>query len=97
MEASRWILEKGDFECAKTAEIKDSELQGNVAVGDYVTVKDSVIRGPTVIGSRATVLKSKMYSSVVFPRASLNEVTLLNSIIQQNAVVKREEIADSIR
>jgi glucose-1-phosphate thymidylyltransferase len=98
MEASRWILERKGSECTDTAEIsKDSEIQRNVAIGAYAKVKKSVIRGPAVIGNHATVVNSEMYNSVVFPEVHLDEVTLRNSVISENAVIKNEEIADSIR
>jgi len=96
MEATRWILERKGTECADTAEIEDSEIQGNVAIGDYVKVKKSVIRGPAVIGNHATLVKSKMYNSVVFPGVRLDEATLHNSVISENAVIKKEEINDRI-
>jgi mannose-1-phosphate guanylyltransferase len=97
MEASRWILEKKGFECADTAELEDSEIQGNVVVGDYVTIKNSVIRGPAVIGNHASVLNSKLYNSVIFSGATVRETVLRNSVIEQNVEIKREEIRDSIR
>ena len=96
MEATRWILENRGVECAETAEIEDSEIQGKVAVGEYVKVKKSVIRGPAVIGNHATLVKSKIYNSVVFPGVSLDEATLHNSVISENAVIKKEEINDRI-
>jgi len=96
MEATRWILERKGTECAETAEIEDSEIQGSVAIGEYVKVKKSVIRGPAVIGNHATLVKSKMYNSVIFPGVSLDEVTLHNSVISENAVIKKEEINDRI-
>ncbi|HDS45354.1 MAG TPA: NDP-sugar synthase [Methanomicrobia archaeon] len=95
--ASRWILEKGDFRCADTAEIDDCDIQGNVAIGEHARVDASVVRGPAVIGSRATLRKSKLYSSVVLPGALLADTTLHNSIIQQNAVIEGEEIVNCIR
>jgi len=97
MEASRWILERKGSECADTADIEDSEIQGNVAIGEYVKVKKSVIRGPAVIGNHATLVKSKMYNSVIFPGVSLDEATLHNSVISENAVIKKEVITDTIR
>jgi len=97
MEASRWILERKGSECADTADIKDSEIQGDVAIGEHVKVKKSLIRGPAVIGNHATLVKSKMYNSVIFPGVSLDEATLHNSVISENAVIKKEEITDSIR
>jgi len=96
MEATRWILENRGFECADTAETGDSEIQGNVAIGEYVKVKKSVIRGPAVIGNHATLVKSKIYNSVVFPGGCLAEVTLHNSVISGKAVIKKEEINDRI-
>jgi mannose-1-phosphate guanylyltransferase/phosphomannomutase len=95
--ASRWLLEKGDFRYADTAEIDDCDIQGHVAIGEHARVDTSVVRGPAVIGSRATLRKSKLYSSVVLPGATLADTILHNSIIQQNAVVEGEEIADCIR
>jgi NDP-sugar pyrophosphorylase family protein len=97
MEASRWILENRGYGCAATAEIEDSEIQGTVAVGEYVKVKKSVLRGPAVIGHHATLVKSKIYNSVIFPGVSLDEVTLHNSVISENAVIKKEEIKDTVR
>lgn len=98
MEASRWILERKGSECADTAEIsEDSEIQGEVVVGAYAKVKESVIRGPAVIGNHATVLKSEMYNSVIFPGANVAETVLRNSVISENAEIRNEEIADSIR
>jgi NDP-sugar pyrophosphorylase family protein len=97
MEATRWILEKRGFECADTADIKDSEIQGNVAVGEYVMVKKSLIQGPAVIGNHATLVKSKIYNSVIFSMARLDEATLHNSVISENAVIKKEGITDTIR
>jgi len=96
MEATRWILENRGFECAETAEIEDSDIQGNVTIGEYVKVKKSVIRGPAVIGNHATLVKSKMYNSVVLSGVSLDKVTLHNSVISENAVIKKEEINDRI-
>lgn len=98
MEATRWILERKGTEYAETAEIsEDSEIQGKVAIGEYAKVNKSVIRGPAVIGNHATLVKSKMYDSVIFPGVSLDEATLHNSVISENAVIKKEEIKDSIR
>jgi mannose-1-phosphate guanylyltransferase len=82
---------------ADTAELEDSEIQGNVVVGDYVTIKNSVIRGPAVIGNHASVLNSKLYNSVIFSGATVRETVLRNSVIEQNVEIKREEIRDSIR
>ncbi len=97
MEASRRILEQKGFECAPTAEIEDCEFQGNVAVGEYVTVKNSEIRGPAVIGNHATVLNSKLYNSVIFSGATVTKTVLRNSVICQDVVIKKEEITDCIR
>ncbi len=97
MAASRWILERRGSVCATTAEIEACEILGNVAVGEDVMVRDSIIRGPAVIGHRATVLKSRIHNAVVFPGASVAETKLQNSIVQQNAVIEREEIRDCIR
>ena len=97
MEASRWILDQKKFECADTAEIEDSRIRGNVAIGDFVRVRKSVIQGPAVIGNHSTLLKSKIYSAVVLPGAQVTETKLQNSVIQQNAVIDKEEIIDSIR
>ena len=97
MEASRWILEKKDFECAVTAEIKDCEIQGKVVIGDYAKLQNSLIRGPAVIGTNVTVLNSKVKNSVIFPGVRLEDVTVQNSVIEQNAEIKREEILDCIR
>jgi mannose-1-phosphate guanylyltransferase len=97
MEASRWILEKKDCECAATAEIKDCEIQGKVVIGDYVKLQNTLIRGPAVIGNHATVLNSKLYNSVVFPGAKVTETVLRNSVICQDVVIKKEEITDCIR
>ncbi len=96
MEATRWILERKGTECAATAEIEDSEIQGNVAIGEYAKVKKTLIRGPAVIGNHATLVKSKMYNSVIFPGATVTETLLKNSIVQQDAVIKKEEINDRI-
>ena len=95
-EASRWILEKKGFECADTAEVEDTEIQGNVAIGEYAVVKDSLIQGPAVIGSHATLLKSKLYDSVIFPRVNMCETTLNNSVVGEDTVIKNATIADSI-
>jgi NDP-sugar pyrophosphorylase family protein len=97
MEASRWILERKGSECADTADIKDSEIQGDVVIGEYAKVKESVIRGPAVIGNHATVLKSEMYNSVIFPGANVAETVLRNSVIGENAVIRNEEITNCIR
>ncbi|MEA2075575.1 MAG: NDP-sugar synthase [Euryarchaeota archaeon] len=97
MEATRWILEKRGFECADTAKIEDSEIHGNVAIGEYAKVKNSVIQGPAVVGNHAAVLKSEMYNSVIFPGVSLDEVTLHNSVISENAVIRSKEITNCIR
>lgn len=96
MEASRWILEKKGFECADTAEIEDTEVQGNVAIGEYAVIKESLIRGPAVIGNHAELIKSKMHDSVVFPRVNLSETTLNNSVIGEDTAIKKAEIMDSI-
>jgi len=95
--ASRWILEKGCFDCAKTAEIAECDIQGHVAIGEFARIETSVVRGPAVIGSRATLLKSKLYGSVVLPGATVAGALLQNSIIQQNAVIEGEELVDCIR
>jgi NDP-sugar pyrophosphorylase family protein len=95
--ASRWILEKGCFDCANTAEIADCDIQGHVAIGEYARVETSVVRGPAVIGSHATLLNSRLFGSVVLPGATLADTVLHNSIVQENAVIKGEEITDSIR
>jgi len=89
MEATRWILEKKGFTCADTAEIKDSEILGNVAIGEYAVVKQSVIEGPAVIGNHATVLKSKIYNSVIFPGANVAETVLKNSVISETAETRK--------
>lgn len=96
IEASRWILEKKGFECADTAEIGDNEIQGNVAIGEYAKVETSIIRGPAVIGDHATLIKSKMYTSVIFPRVILDEAMLHNSVICEDTLIKNAEITDSI-
>jgi mannose-1-phosphate guanylyltransferase/phosphomannomutase len=96
MEASRWILEKKGFECADTAEIEDSEIQGNVAIDEYAVVKKSLIRGPAVIGDHTEIMKTKMYDSVVFSEANLNETTLNKSVVGENTVIKKAEVTDSI-
>jgi NDP-sugar pyrophosphorylase family protein len=96
IEASRWILEKKGFECADTAEIGDNEIQGNVAIGAHAKVETSVIRGPAVIGDHATLIKSKMYTSVIFPRVILDEAMLHNSVICEDTLIKNAEITDSI-
>ena len=96
MEASRWILENKGSECADTAEIEDSEIRGNVAIGEHAVIKQSVIRGPAVIGNHADVINSEMHDSVVFPRAVLDETTLNNCMIGEDAIIKKAEISDSI-
>ncbi|RZN41049.1 MAG: NDP-sugar synthase [Methanophagales archaeon ANME-1-THS] len=96
MEASRWILEKKGFECADTAEVNGSDIQGNVAIGDYAKVESSLIRGPAVIGDHATLMKSKMYKSVIFPRVILDGAMLHNTVICEDALIKNAEITDSI-
>ncbi len=96
MEASRWILAKKGFECADTAEIEDSEIQGNVAIGEYAVIKKSLIRGPAVVGEHTEILKSKIYESVVFSHANLRETTLTKSVVGENTVLKRAEVTDSI-
>jgi len=96
MEASRWILENKGSECADTAEIEDSEIRGDVAIGEHAVIKQSVIRGPAVIGNHALLINSKMQESVVFPRAVLYETTLNNCMIGEDAIIKEAEISDSI-
>jgi mannose-1-phosphate guanylyltransferase/phosphomannomutase len=96
MEASRWILEKKGFECADTAEIEDSEIQGNVAIDEYAVVKKSLIRGPAVIGDHTEIMKTKMYDSVVFSEVNLSETTLNKSVVGENTVIKKAEVTDSI-
>lgn len=96
MEASRWILENKGYECADTAVIENSEIHGNVAIGEHAVVKQSVIRGPAVIGNHAEVINSEMYDSVVFPRAVLDATTLNNCMIGEDSIIKEAEIADSI-
>lgn len=96
MEATRWIFTRRDFKCADTAEMKDSEIQGDVAIGEYAKVEKTLIRGPAVIGSHATLFKSKMYNSVIFPGVTLDEATLHNSVICEDTVIKNAEITDSI-
>lgn len=95
--ASRWILERGCFDCAKTAEITGCDIQGHVAIGEFARVESSVVRGPAVIGSHVTVLKSRLYGSVVLPGATVAGALLRNSIIQQDAVIEGEELVDCIR
>lgn len=96
MEASRWILENKGYECADTAVIENSEIHGNVAIGEHAVVKQSVIRGPAVIGNHAEVINSEMHDSVIFPRAVLDEVTLNNCMIGEDSIIKEAEISDSI-
>jgi NDP-sugar pyrophosphorylase family protein len=96
MEASRWILENKGSECADTAVIEDSEIRGNVAIGEHAVIKQSVIRGPAVIGNHALLINSKMHDSVVFPRAVLDETALNNCMIGEDAIIKEAEISDSI-
>jgi mannose-1-phosphate guanylyltransferase/phosphomannomutase len=95
-EASRWILEKWGSKCADTAEIKDTEIQGNVAIGEYAVVKESLIQGPAVIGNQAVLIKSKMQESMVFPRVNLHNAMLNNSLIGEDTVIKNAELTDSI-
>jgi len=97
MEATKWILDKKGAECAATAWIKDCNIQGEVAIADHAKIKNSVIRGPAVIGTHVTVLNSKVENSVIFPGVRLDDVTVQNSVIEQNAEIKREEILDCIR
>jgi len=97
MEASRWVLERKGSECADTAKMEGSEIQGNVAIGEYAKVKKSLIRGPAVIGNHATLVKSRIYNSVILPRANVAETVLRNSVISENAVITKEEIKDCIR
>jgi len=96
MEASRWILDKKGFECADTAEIEDSEIQGNVAIGEYAVIKESLIRGPAVVGNHTGIIKSKIYDSVVFSHANLRETTLNKCVVGENTVLKQAEVTDSI-
>jgi len=96
MKASRWILDKKGFECADTAEIEDSEIEGNVAIGEHVVINESLIRGPAVIGNHAALRKSKVHKSVVFPGVDLGETLLLNSVVGENTLIKKAEISDSI-
>ncbi|MBN1763363.1 MAG: NDP-sugar synthase [Methanomicrobia archaeon] len=97
LDATQWILERKGAECAATAEIKEGDIQGTVAIGDHATIENSVIRGPAVIGNHATVLNSKLYNSVLFPGAQVAETTLHNCVICQDAVIQRAEITDCIR
>jgi NDP-sugar pyrophosphorylase family protein len=97
LEATRWILDCKGAECAATAEIKNGTIQGTVAIGNDATIENSVIRGPAVIGNHVTVLSSKVENSVIFPGVRLEGVTVQNSVIEQNAEIKREEILDCIR
>jgi len=96
MEASRWILEQKGFECAATADIVDSDIQGNVAIDEHTVIKQSVIRGPAVIGSHASVINSEMHESVVFPRVVLEEAILNNCMIGEDAIIKEAKLSDSI-
>lgn len=96
MEASRWILDKKGFECADTAEIEDSEIQGNVAIGEYAVIKESLIRGPAVVGDHTEITKSKIYDSVVFSHVNLRETTLNKCVVGENTVLKKAEVTDSI-
>lgn len=96
MAASRWILEQKGFECADTAEIADSEIQGNVAIGEHAVIKQSGIQGPAVIGNHAAVINSKMHDSVIFPKVNLNETTLNKCLIGEDTVIKEAELSDSI-
>ncbi|MFV9677732.1 MAG: sugar phosphate nucleotidyltransferase [Methanosarcinales archaeon] len=96
MEASRWILAKKGFECADTAEIEGSEIRGDVAIGEHAVIKQSVIRGPAVIGNHASVTNSELHESVVFPRAVLDESTLNNCMVGEDAIIKEAEMSDSI-
>ncbi len=96
MKASRWILEKKGFECAETAEIEDSEIEGNVAIGEHAVINESLIRGPAVIGNHAVLRKSRVHGSVVFHGVDLGESLLHNSVIGEDTVIKNAEISDSI-
>ncbi|KAF5436719.1 mannose-1-phosphate guanylyltransferase / phosphomannomutase [Candidatus Methanophagaceae archaeon] len=96
MEASRWILAKKGFECAATADIADNEIRGDVAIGEHAVIKQSVIRGPAVIGNHASVMNSELHESVVFPRAVLDEATLNNCMVGEDAIIKEAEMSDSI-
>jgi len=96
MEASRWILDKKGFECADTSEIEDSEIQGNVAIGEYAVIKESLIRGPAVVGDHTEIIKSKIYDSVVFSHANLRETTLNKCVVGENTVLKKAVVTDSI-
>jgi len=95
--ATRWILEQKGGRCADTAELSDTEIRGNVAIGEYAKLKKSLIRGPAVIGGHTTLLGSKIYNSMILPQGNLDMVTLYNSVISENAVIKNEEIRDTIR
>lgn len=97
IEATRWILEKKGGGCADTAEIEDTAIYGNVAIGEYTKVEKSLIHGPAVIGDHTTLLSSKMYNSMILPHGNLDAVTLHNSVICENALIKNEEIRDTIR
>ena len=97
LEATRWILDKRGFECAATAGIKDCDIQGVVAIADHAKIKNSIIRGPAVIGTDVTVLNSNVENSVIFPGVRLEDVTVQNSVIEQNTEIRREEILDCIR
>ncbi len=96
MEASKWILDKIGFECADTAKITDSEISGNVAIGEHAVINRSKIRGPAVIGSHAMLNTSTIHASVVFPRVDLDETLLFNTVIGEDTVIKKAEISDSI-
>ncbi len=96
MEASRWILRGKGFECADTAEIEKCDIHGDVAIGEYAEVKESIIHGPAVIGKHAKVIKCKLQDSVIFPRVSLHETSLSNSVVGENAVIKKGTVMNAI-
>ncbi len=96
MEASKWILEKIGFECADTAKIDDSEIVGNVAIGEHAVISESKIRGPAVIGNRAVLTRSMIHASVLFPGVDLGGALLFNSVVGEDTVIKDAELADSI-
>ncbi|MBK5190894.1 MAG: NDP-sugar synthase [Methanosarcinales archaeon] len=97
LEATKWILERKGPKYAATAEIKDCDIQGNVSIADHAEIKDSIIRGPAVIGTNVTMVHdSEQHNSVIFPMARLDNAKLHNSVISENAVIKKAEINDRI-
>jgi len=96
MKAHEWILRSNNDSNTENANIKDSEIDGFVAIGSDSVIEESKIRGYVAIGENVHVRKCKIQDSVVFQDAKMTRAFVRGSILAEKCIVNGGRIEKSV-